>query len=400
MGESSRPGIATRVRAALRHERDASDLEALRDAGNWVYQELSEAEQARSQMLADGQNLWTAPRSVGGYLIACWNAFALHSLGTRLLDADYETDRGTAGYVPPVTFEQAWSWFSAAEGWLTQARQARDNPDFNLAAALRIPAVLPAWTDTDQCPPTHLRAMLAAIPPLREHAELALFELERHTDTEAGRRAVNSLRQRAAGAGAAVDYALALAPHAPSERLRELVENHLKSAASAWFQVGQLASMPRLIGALPAGGPSPVDPESLPGGVRFDPWCLTDPQTRELWRRDPRAQRAIAALWAADPDPARTLALHGQVQTALASGAIAAVRAKGRATHFYTCPWYPMYQVHRRLKIDGHRLSVPQQFTLDISADELPAGGAFTRRIVRGPFAETEEVEYGGSGDH
>jgi hypothetical protein len=396
MSESSRPGIATRMRAALRHERDASDLEALRDAGNWVYQELSEAEQARGQMLADGQNLWTAPRSVGGYLVASWNAFALHSLGAGLLAADYATDRGTTGYVPAVTFEQAWSWFSAAEGWLSQARQAHRNPDFDLAAVLRIPAALPAWAEVRPCPATHVRAMLVAVPPLREHAELALFELEKHTDTDERRRLVNALRQEAARAGAAADYALALAPNAPSERLRDLVENNIRSAASAWFRVGQLAAMPGLLSAARAVAPSLIDPEILPGGVRFDAWCLTDPQTRGWWQSDRRARSAIEALWAADPDPAHTLTIHAQIQAALASGAIVPVSGKGQASHFFTCPWYPMYQVRRRVRINNQRLSVPQQFTLDVSAEAVARGGAFQRRIVRGPFTSTDDVEYGG----
>lgn len=30
-----------------------------------------------------------------------------------------------------------------------------------------------------------------------------------------------------------------------------------------------------------------------PGEPGFDPWCLTDPNTRSRWQRDPQAQRAI-----------------------------------------------------------------------------------------------------------
>jgi hypothetical protein len=370
-------------------------VEALRDAGNWVYQELTEAERARAQMLSDGQDLWTAPRAVSGYLVARWNAFALHRLGASLLDADYVGDPGTAGYLSAVTFDQAWSWFSAAEGWLSQARQARGNPDFNLAGTLRIPAALPAWVEADPCPPAHLRAMVAAIPPVREHAELALYELEKHSHTDERRRAVNALRQQIAAAATAADYARSLAPNAPTDRLRELVENHLRQAAEVWFHVGQMAAMPRLINAFPKARPTQIDPETLPGGSRFDPWCLTDPQTRDWWQANPRAQQAIVALWAADPDPIRTLTIHGQVQAALASGAIVPLDGKRQGTHFYTCPWYPTYQVRRRLKVNGERLSVPQQFTLDISAEEVAEGGEFVRRVVRGPFTPTAEIAYG-----
>jgi hypothetical protein len=89
------PGIATRVRARLRGERTAAALEGLRAAGGGVYAELVEAEQDRAQLLAEGRDLWDAPRAAGGHLVATWNAFVLQSLGAGLLDADYVADAGT-----------------------------------------------------------------------------------------------------------------------------------------------------------------------------------------------------------------------------------------------------------------------------------------------------------------
>jgi hypothetical protein len=285
-----------------------------------VYQALGEAEQARTQMLADGQDLWTVPRSVGGHLVATWNAFVLQTLGAGLLDADYAAEPGTIGYVSPVTFDQAWSWFSAAAGWLSQTQQVRANPDYDLAAALRLPAALPAWVEVEPCPPAHLQAMLTAIPPIREHAELALFDLDKNSHTDKQRHAANTLHQLAAEARAATDYAQRLADTPAGQRLHELIEAHLKRAVTVWFHLGQLAAMPVLIGQYRLqAGPARVDPQTLPGASRFDPWCLTDPATRASWQADPKARRAIDALWAADPDPARTLAaVHRLVTVTLA----------------------------------------------------------------------------------
>ena len=395
MNDPLHPGLTTRVRAALRGERDAKALEALRAAGGGVYQELYEAEQDRTRLVSDGQSLWSAPRAAGGHLAATWNGFVLQTLGAGLLDADYAADTGTVGYVPPVTFEQAWSWFCAAAGWLSQAQQARANPDYDVAEALQLPAALPAWVEVEPCPPAHLQAMLAAIPPIREHAELALFDLERASTDEAQHQAVNSLRQLAAEAGAAADYAVALRSDRVGQRLHELIESHLQRALTLWFDLGQLAAVPALIGGYRLKpGPARVDPQTLPGGARFEAWCLTDPVTRDRWRTDPKAQRAIAALWAADPDPARTLAIHAEIQTALSAGTITAMSGKQKGSYYYCCPWSPIFQVRRPVTIHRKRLSPPQQFTFDVSGEELPEGGAFVRRLVLGPFTVTTDIDY------
>src|SRR5262249_50946199 len=154
-------------------------------------------------------------------------------------------------------------------------------------------------------------------------------------------------------------------------------------------------AMPTLISRYrPKAGPARVDPETLPGGTRFDPWCLTDPATLRQWQADPRARKAIQALWAVDPDPARTLTIPAPIQPALQSGAITRVERMRKGSYYYCCPWSPVYQVHRPVKINGKQLSVPQQFTFDVSGEELADGGSFVRRIVLGPFQPTDEVDY------
>ena len=247
MNESARPSLATRFRAKLRGERDAEALEAMRGAGTVVYSELTEAEKTRAELLAADQDLWSAPPSLGGHFLATWNAFVLQTLADGLLDADYAADAGTVGYVPPVTFDQAWTWFSTAESWLGQARQARSNPDHDLRNQLHLPAGPPAWAEVEPCPPAHLHAMMAAVPAVRAHADLAVYDLERCSTDDRRRRGVNRLRQLGAEAGAAADYAIALRSSTPGQRLHERIEGHLKRALTIWFHIGQLAAMPGLI---------------------------------------------------------------------------------------------------------------------------------------------------------
>jgi hypothetical protein len=339
--------------------------------------------------------VWDAPTAVASQLLAGWNAFVLQTLGESFLDADYTANPGTVGYAPPVTFQQVSGWLSAVEGWVSRARQARVNPDYDISAELALPAGLPAWAEVDPCPPEHLAALLAAIPPVRGHVDVALFALERIGVPERHRKGVNWLKQLAAQAAAATDYAVSLRTQRHHPGLHELIENNLKHALETWFHVGQLAAMPRLLTNYrpprPAARP---DLATLPGGSRFDPWCLTDRATLARWQRDPKARQAISEMWQYDPDPAATLALKAQIQAALTAGDVVQLRTRSGSTCYYECPWSSLYEVRRPLSIAGRRLKVLEQFTLQAAADNVLRGGKFERGLVTGPFHPTNEVEY------
>jgi hypothetical protein len=64
------------------------------------------------------------------------------------------------------------------------------------------------------------------------------------------------------------------------------------------------------------------------------------------------------------------------------------------ASHYYCCPWSSIYQVRRPVTIAGRRLRPMQQFTFDVSAEEMAEGGQFTRRSLPGPIHTTSEVDY------
>ncbi|WP_412538282.1 hypothetical protein R8Z50_20785 [Longispora sp. K20-0274] len=395
MTEVGSPTMLTKMRAFLNGEKDTALLEAMRLAGRTAYEELLTAERQRAQLAADGLTVWQASPAVTSQLLATWNAYVLQILGEAFLDADYAADPGTVGFVPPVTLGQVSEWFSAVQGWLSRTRQARVNPDYDLAAELALPAALPPWVEVTPCPPEHLAALLAAIPPVREHAEVALHALESGVP-DGQRAAVNRLRQMTAEAAAAVDYALGLRTARHDPRLHELIENNLKQALELWFAVGQLAAMPRLLDThyrppRPAARP---DLARLPGGPRFDPWTLTDPASVARWQRDRKAVQAIREMWEYDPDPAATLALKDTIDAALVAGDIGYYKISGGASCFYECPWPALYEVRRPVRLGGVNFKVMQQFTIRVSADDVPKGGPFIRRIIPGPFRTTNEIDY------
>ncbi|WP_238016711.1 hypothetical protein KZZ52_19545 [Dactylosporangium sp. AC04546] len=274
MVDPLRPSLFTKMRASLSGERDAVVLEAMRAAGRVAYDEIVAAELLRDRLTADGVSLWDVPGNAGTQFVAAWNAFVLQTLSERFLDADYEARPGTVGFVPAVTFEQVHAWLETVELWVSRARQARVNPDYDLTRELRLPAPLPAWAEGEPCPPEHLAGLLAAVPPVREQVDIALHALERGEVPSWQQSGFNRLKQLAAQAAAAADYALGLRTDRHHPELHERIEANLRRALETWFLIGQLAALPRLLleheAAVRAAGAGRGAPRDRPRTVQGD----------------------------------------------------------------------------------------------------------------------------------
>jgi hypothetical protein len=340
--------------------------------------------------------MWTARPDQASQLLCAWNAFALQTLGDELVEADYQADPRTVGFLPPVTAEQAAAFLGEVEHWSARARRAASDQTYDVAAEIAVPAALPEWARVEPCPRAHLTAMLAAARAMRGRAEAALDDLAKAEPPEGKAGAASRLKGMAAEADSVTSFGESLwSPQATGE-VHEKVENSLRRGIAAYYRLGQLLAMPALlnrpeIAATPVTGP----PLPLPGQAGFDPWCLTDPASRTRWRRDPAARQAIDTLWRYDPDPAATLAIQSQIDAAVADGSVVpGATISQAASHYYCCPWSSIYQVRRPVTIAGQRLRPMQQFTFDVSAEEMAEGGQFTRRLLPGPFHTTSQVDY------
>jgi len=205
------------------------------------------------------------------------------------------------------------------------------------------------------------------------------------------------IHERVVGADSAIGNAAALCGPDTRPQLHEAIEEHLHRALESQYLVGQLLAMPSIVDQLDSSVPRlNVRPQLLPGAPGFDPWCLTAPSVRGQFRADRAAVRAIANLWRLDPDPGRTVDLHAQIVAAREQGLIRyAVQPDGELFgSYYCCPWAAIYQVVRPVRLAGQRWQPLQQFTLDVSAEEMPETGAFVRRLLPGPFHPSSEVDY------
>ena len=388
MTGTGHPGIAARVIAALHGEVSAAALEAYRSAGAAVYDVLAEADAERKAAVGE---LAAGQRS---RRVAAWNALVPQLLAESLLEADYKADPRTAGFVPPVTAEQIGRLFALVEPWLARAHRGQADPSFDLAAEIALPARLPVWVQVEPCPPAHLAAMIAASHRIAEYAQATLADAQ--ADPALASR-LPRLHQLWAEADTAARYADALLRPGASGQLHQAIEDKLHRALELWYLLGQLAADPR-VKEQAAGRERVVlaNPAGLPGGTAFDPWCLTDPATRSKWQADRKAVRAIELLWAHDRDPAATLTIQAEIDAAVAAGDIASTARRGGWTigHYYCCPWGALYEVRRPVRIARTRLHALEQFVFDVSAEEVAEGGEFVRRIVRGPFRDTKEIDY------
>lgn len=397
----SRPSLWGQLVARLEGEMPAETLEAYRRAGRAVYDLLDRVEEERLTCKIEGRDPWSVAAAAQAELLCAWNAFVLQTLGDQFLEADYRLNPTTVGFVPPVTAEQVLAFYTQVEPWLSRAHQARSNPAYRLDVA--VPADLPPWTEVDPCPNAHLEGTLAAARSIRSHAEAALAVFQEQALPPERKPSVQRLQQLVAEAGSKAGYAEQLWAGSPPQSLHEQIERYAHEAVERYFHLGQLLAMPSLVDSFDQRGAVQARPTASagarlpgPGEPGFDPWRLTDPASRAAWQRDPAARRAIQSLWAADPDPRRTLAIQVEIEAALARGDIAyATKPSGeRLGFYYCCPWAPVYVAKRSVTIGGRRLRTLQQFTYDVSAEDMPRGGAFEREILPGAFGSTDEVDY------
>ena len=378
---SSGPSIKTRLMAAIHHEVSAVDLEAYRAAGAEVYEFVDQ--------IGSGFDPATASEPERLRVLCSWVAFALQSAADSLLEADYESDPSTVGFVPEVTRRQALAFYQEVADWLSAATEVAANPGYQ--PALPIPAPWPGWVDIEPCPRPHLAAMVRAAERLSDRV-LLLAKLD---GDDAYAAAAGSIRQLMARGDSRRDRAAALwRGGARSAEAHQSIEAQVKEAIRSYFLAGQLMAVPTLatrvdvesdVLSSAGGGRAPV-----PGEQGFDPWCLTDPVSRSRFGGDRAARRAIDMLWRYDPDPSRTLAVQAEIDAAVTRGD---VTSEGLGNYF-CCPWSAIYQVVNPVSIGGKRLRRGQQFTFDVSAEEMGGGGPFKREILVAQFRPTDEIDY------
>ena len=385
---------------------------------------MDHSEAHRARATEEGKNAWTLQAATKAEILCTWNAFVLQTLGDRFLEADYEGDANTVGFVPAITSDQILRFYTQVEGWLNRAQQAHYNPSYKLD--IYVPAELPPWSEVEPCPNAHLFGMLEAMRAVRDHTQAALtFLNDSPPQNDVQEKQRDRIRQQHASAMTKARYADDMMSGNPSREIHELVEEHVKDAIEKFYLLGQLLAMPELADQLqqtqppvnpirpqaqfspppytPAYTPSPtlfggpIQSLAGPQDASFDMWCLTDPTALPKFRDDREAVRALKNLWSLDPNPRRTLEIQAEINAALRRGDISyATDHYGKKLgHFFCAPWAPVYQVHHPVMIDNQRLRTMQQFIFNVTCEGVNLGAPFEREIMTGNFTPTTKFEYG-----
>lgn len=230
------PTLLTRVRAAVRGERDAAPLAAMRLASSAVYEELVFAERQIDTLLDAAGDAWRPGVAAASHQLATWVGFVLQTAGEHLIDTG-------GGYLPRPTFTLGWQCLTAAQHWLVRARQARTVEGYDLRRECPLPVRLPPWFGSTRHAPAHVPALLDAGQAIRLRAEYGVFALEK---AESPRR-LDWLRRLLAASAATHDYVERLRGAAANPMLLRYAMGHLAWSLNSWLLVGQLVAFPSFV---------------------------------------------------------------------------------------------------------------------------------------------------------
>lgn len=122
----------------------------------------------------------------------------------------------------------------------------------------------------------------------------------------------------------------------------------------------------------------------------LDPWTITHPDAKRRFEGDAKAVRALVHTWRLNPDMAATVDIQSDIADAVNRGDVAYSER-----YYFCCPWAPIYTVRAdRVRIGDKRLRAGEQFTFDVSAEEVPEGGEFKAEILVADFSPTDDIDY------
>jgi hypothetical protein len=254
--------LVARLRAFRRGERDASDVEALTEAGRAVYGELEWAEQEAARLAVVGAGRWEPPLGVASHAVASWVAFVLHATGEGLIVQDYRAKPELAGFLPPSIHRLAWECLLPVGYWLSLARLARESPGFDIRTEVQLPVDLPGWiSPVDRYSPGGYARVVGVEPVaglhevidiVRPRAEYLVFLLSQEPVPDGRRGPLTRLREVLAASGATVEYWRRAGDRALMRPLANVAAAQLYQALRQCFRVGQLATFPAVEPTTPA----------------------------------------------------------------------------------------------------------------------------------------------------
>lgn len=242
-----RPSVLSRLAAAVKREVPIVHLQAFERAGSAVFELDLLVDERRRELSAAGVHPWEADSSTASLFLAAWVARVHQTLGTELLASDRALDPRTAGYVPPVTYQQAWAFFQPVAFWMTAARRALATPDYWIGDHTELPVSLPSVFRSG-APHKNVKGLLMAGDAVDQLMEQALGAVLACGDPPARWASqCHRLHELAAQSRSALHYAQALWHPDADTDLDGIIVRHLQPALVLEHHLGQFLALPELV---------------------------------------------------------------------------------------------------------------------------------------------------------
>lgn len=371
--------LSTRLRAMMKHEVVADDVDALL-RGSGQIEDLRQQLDARREALQSDPKPWEAYERLGSAFAAFWISNGLASISRSLKECGEGGDAGTSGYMAQVSHDQAMALLSRVGEYIAFAQGALADPNYDPGIPLPV-ALSPRVDSPDRCPVSHLRGMVQAAHYLDEQAQVEIQTYAAATGRAEAPEKEKSLATRLQGEVAAAHSHLEMATQmvtpildgqSVSADTHQTAEDNLWSALAAAFVLGQVIALPKLLDQAPVGSygsRSNVGPgHRPPPGATVNPvvdrqsrWCLSSPMARSILtqqRRTGWAEDELDELWGhkhwrLSTEEQRLMDETSQLE---AQGAV-------RATSYMAeCPFDPVWSVLRPVTVLGQRLDSGSQF--------------------------------------
>lgn len=362
--------------AVLSNEVSQSDLEAHRNAARFL-DDLDAAIQTRilERPLPAGVGPWARPRHHHHAMLFAAVAREFSIIGTVLLESDAQENPNTAGYLPRVTYNQVKGLYEQVAGYTQRAWEALANPNYAAQGSLPV-ALGPRVEARGKCPLVHLQGIHAAARSLHALGDARLKQFlgtvrsSGVTPDDTTKRALGDLTQVWARAQARFGYAsnqLSVVSQGGdvSLEVHEDAENRLWYSLSDYFILAQVIAMPELIvlgGANVAG--RDVSKENR--------WFLANATAAAKLQGDSWGEEEMQIFWGEKSwrTTAREERYLSQCAQLLEQGALKIVG------EWATCPFSPLYQACRDVRVLNRPISKGTEFNLDMddNADRLVLG--------------------------
>lgn len=324
---------------------------------------------------SDAYDLLDAVPAHGSARLAAWCAFVLQTHADRLIASG-----ASPGYCSQGAFTDASMLYQLAGRWLDRARRAQALP------ALALDAVVPQ-------PYPRPRGQLGEneLTALRKTLETVQARFGADLAERAGDPLSLRLQPTLPALESALDSSEAmLAGGNVRPELLATMAHTLYVALDQAFQAGQLLALPELLYTAkpaPTADPVPVSRAAglmlfLPGDPSFDPWCLTDPIDVSVRFEDGASRRQLHALWKADPEPAKTLAIQAEIVGLIECGAadyLPGGHFGSLAMVHELCPWPGVLLVKAACSVSGQPLDAGDRIVLAVGG----SADTFRRTVIR-----------------